>query len=365
MKHTVILVHGIRTHASWFQRAKEVFSTIEGLQVEPVRYGRYDLFRFLIPGPWRRGPINTAKTKILPILDRCKSKGHKVTLIAHSNGTHIVTQLLRDEVLFRIDNLIMCGSIVDSNYEWEAVKHKIAGEIVNDYGVKDFWPAVAKSVTWGYGYSGTNGFSAPVNDRLHNTGHSEYFSIDFMRKYWLSFLQTGEIVPTVYGDATPESPWWFTLFEIPWKWFIVAGLAALGIWAILGSTEAPPIQKDETEVVTQEGHKTQTLFAYYAIGHDRRPLPVKGHLTVDGMPAELPLFEYIKPGMILKALERKNLRFEPTTNSAEVLLSAGQCVKVLQGQRRSDKPDDGLSGGWLPVARTECQSSPPAYNSKL
>lgn len=365
MKHTVILVHGIRTHASWFQRAKEVFLTIDGLQVEPIRYGRYDLFRFLIPGPWRRGPINTAKTKILPILDRCKTEGRTVTVIAHSNGTHVVTQLLKEEVLFRTDNLIMCGSIVDSNYAWEVVQHKIAGKIINDYGVRDFWPAVAKSVTWGYGYSGTNGFSAPVNDRLHNTGHSEYFSIDFMRKYWLSFLQTGEIVPTVYGDSTPETPWWFTLFEIPWKWLIAAGLVALASWAIFGLTEDDGKLDDRTEDVVQGSPPTQRLFAYYAIGHDRRPLPVKGHLTVDGVPGELPVFEDIKPGMVLKALERKNLRLEPTTNSAEVLLAAGQCVKVLQGQTKIDKPVDGLSGGWIPVERTECKLNPSADSDKL
>lgn len=232
-KQTVILVHGIRTHANWYQRAREVFSSIEGLEVEPIKYGRFDLLSFLIPGPWRRGPLDKTAVKILPILERCREEGRRVTIIAHSNGTNVVAQLLKTQPVFKFDNLIMCGSVIDSDYDWELVRHKIKGELINDYGVRDIWPAVARSVTWGYGYSGTNGFGAPVEDRLHDTPHSAYFAPEFMRTYWESFLRTGEVVRPKYGDgAIPSSPWWFTLLEIPWKW--VVPLAAIGIagWSL-------------------------------------------------------------------------------------------------------------------------------------
>lgn len=236
-KHTILLVHGIRTHASWYERAQQVFAQLDGVEIEPIKYGRFDLFRFLIPGPWRRGPIDRSEDRVLPIIDRARKEGGLVSVIAHSNGTNVVATLLKESHLFKVDNLALCGSVVDSNFDWEGVSHKVSGRIINDYGVRDIWPAVAKSFTWGYGYSGTNGFGAPVKDRLHDTTHSAYFSKDFMEKYWISFFRDGTIVRPEYGDVEiPQSPWWFYFFEVPWKWVIVALLGLLAFFAWSGGT---------------------------------------------------------------------------------------------------------------------------------
>jgi uncharacterized protein (TIGR02594 family) len=258
-KHTILLVHGIRTHASWYERAQQVFAQLEGVEIEPIKYGRFDLFRFLIPGPWRRGPIDRSEDRILPIIDRARKEGGLVSVIAHSNGTNVVAMLLKESHLFKIDNLILCGSVVDSNFDWEGVSHKVSGRIINDYGVRDIWPAVAKSFTWGYGYSGTNGFGAPVKDRLHDTTHSAYFSKDFMEKYWISFFRDGTIVRPEYGDVEiPHSPWWFYFFEVPWKWVIVALLGLLAYFAWSGRMSISDTLKSDDGASTVVAPATAT-----------------------------------------------------------------------------------------------------------
>ncbi|WP_077145254.1 TIGR02594 family protein [Sphingopyxis sp. KK2] len=247
-KHIILLVHGIRTHASWYERAEQVFAQLDNVEIRPIKYGRFDLFRFLVPGPWRRTPVDKSEDRILPIIDRSRAEQGQVSVIAHSNGTNVVATLLKESHLFRIDNLILCGSVVDSDFDWEGVSHKVGGTIINDYGVRDIWPAVAKAFTWGYGYSGTNGFGSPVRDRLHDAGHSDYFTKEFMEKYWISFFRDGTIVRPAYGDVEiPKSPWWFFLFEIPWKWLILAALGYLAFWSLGGMAMIRP-PAGQTEV---------------------------------------------------------------------------------------------------------------------
>jgi uncharacterized protein (TIGR02594 family) len=244
--HTVVLVHGIRTHAQWYPRAEEVFSSIEGVEVEAIKYGRFDLLRFLLPGPWRRGPIDKTERILLPILKDCERRKRPVTVIAHSNGTNVIAQILKRNHAVEIDNLIMCGAVVDTGYDWGAVAHKVKGRIINDYGVKDMWPAFAHSITWGYGYSGTNGIGSPVDDRMHDTNHSAYFDREFIETYWASFLRDGTFIKPRYGGAEPASPWWFGLFEVPWKWVILLALIAAAVWAFLswngGDVPAQPAE---------------------------------------------------------------------------------------------------------------------------
>jgi hypothetical protein len=153
-------------------------------------------------------------------------------VIAHSNGLYVIANLLKESPTFKIDNLIMCGSVIDTDYDWNIVSHKIRGKIINDYGVRDCWPAVAASFTWGFGNSGTHGFGAPVEDRLHDCTHSDYFQTSFMRDYWKSFFETGEVIFPDYSEGEiPKSPWWFMAFEIPWRWLILPIIASIAFIA--------------------------------------------------------------------------------------------------------------------------------------
>ncbi len=233
-RHLVILIHGIRTHAFWYDRLKKILEVDVGVRVLGAKYGRLDLFSFMGPNRWRQVPINKVQKKIQAPIDTANRLGQKITVIAHSNGTQIATSLLRRNPTFKIDNLIMCGSVVDENFDWVSVKDNVRERIVNDYGTRDVWPAIARSFTWGYGYSGTVGFGAPVDDRLHIAGHSDYFKDTFISRYWLPLVTDGTFVqsPCLPSDDVGR-PWWFGFFEIRWRWPAALISAAVVLWTLV------------------------------------------------------------------------------------------------------------------------------------
>jgi hypothetical protein len=100
--------------------------------------------------------------------------------------------------------------------------------IINECGIRDVWPVLAQSVTWGYGSTGTFGFGVQnVRDRFHPSGHSAFFDKNFVRDYWLPAAAglPFDFSPTDRSDAT--SPRWFTFLRLPLRWAFAAGLVLL------------------------------------------------------------------------------------------------------------------------------------------
>jgi hypothetical protein len=77
--------------------------------------------------------------------------------------------------------------------------------IVNEVGTRDIWPAMAESITTGYGSAGTYGFRRPlVKDRWHNgAGHGFFLDANFCKKFWIPFLKDEVFIA---GASNPESP---------------------------------------------------------------------------------------------------------------------------------------------------------------
>jgi hypothetical protein len=229
-ENVVVLVHGIRTYAPWYPLVERLMRP-RRISVHPIRYGRFDLFRFMVPGSWRRGPVAATLRKLDSILLDAAKKSQRVTVIAHSNGFYVATKLLEEKPTIELDYLILCGSVVPNDFDWARVNRQIRNAIVNDYGVRDIWPVVAKSQSWGFGRAGTHGFGAPVVDRIHDLGH-DYFTEDFVERFWLPIIESDEIVAsTRRGDRLPSISLWFAIGELPWRWAI---LAAIGVAVALG-----------------------------------------------------------------------------------------------------------------------------------
>ncbi len=252
-ENVVVLVHGIRTYAPWYPLVERLMRP-RGISVHPIRYGRFDLFRFMVPGPWRRGPVATTLRKLEPILLDAAKKGQRVTVIAHSNGSYVVTKLLEEKPTIELDYLILCGSVVPNDFDWTRVNRQIRKAIVNDYGVRDVWPVVAKSLSWGFGHAGTHGFGAPVVDRIHDLGH-DYFTEEFVERFWLPIIESDEIVAsTQRGDKLPSTPLWFAIGELPWRWAILAAIGvavALGLATVWPAPRPSPLQRDALGVTTE------------------------------------------------------------------------------------------------------------------
>ncbi|PIL19004.1 hypothetical protein P775_16710 [Puniceibacterium antarcticum] len=208
----VLLLHGIRDFALWQNSIRHTLEE-NGFVVEPLNYGRFNLLKFLAPiSIFRRQAIKAIEKQVEIVIQN--NPDAPIHVIAHSFGTYVVSLLMRERFNLRFHRVIFCGSVVPFDFDFEQVQDRFARPIINEVGTRDIWPALAESVTTGYGSSGTYGFRRPlVRDRWHNGAKHGYF-LDrrFCTEFWIPFLRTGEIVK---GDDQPEStPIWLNLLHI-------------------------------------------------------------------------------------------------------------------------------------------------------
>ena len=237
-KHVVFLIHGIRTQAEWATRAADTLNSNPSITVvRPIKYEFFDSIRFLIPGQvFRQKPINRIKKYIQQEISGGTTK---LSVIAHSFGTYIIGRILYQEPHIRLHRLILCGGILPDDFDWYRICNNQLNKdsedwyVVNDCGMKDKWPVIAKFVTFGYGSSGRFGFGNPqVKDRYFDVGHSGFFKEEFVKKNWLPYL-VGEKINEGVLDR-PPTPWWLnilTILKLPYiilVMFVLSGL--LAVW---------------------------------------------------------------------------------------------------------------------------------------
>ena len=123
--------------------------------------------------------------------------------------------------------VILCGSVVEQNFDWGEVVGQIGDPnvtdksqfILNDCGNKDSLPVFAESAGWRYGNAGTDGFGGSyVQDRFHHGGHGLFFTPDFIDKYWKPFIESGTVVPgnARQGESVPG--FFRSIARFPWRW---------------------------------------------------------------------------------------------------------------------------------------------------
>lgn len=230
VKHVVALIHGIRTRAEWADMVKAELAKVE-IEGCPLHYGFFNLFQFLAPFGTRHRPIDRILRELQDL--RVLYPNARISVIAHSFGTYVITEILRRQSHIRIDKLLLCGGIVPTNFHWAMHEAQLGWDetqkyqAVNECGNRDIWAVLASSVTWGYGASGTFGFGAArVRDRYHGGRynafrHSDYFDPAFVRKYWIPYLDRGEIVGTEWEAGRVTAPWWMNVLALlPFNWII-------------------------------------------------------------------------------------------------------------------------------------------------
>ena len=230
-EHVVLLVHGIRDFALWQNSIRRTLEQ-HGFIVEPLNYGRFNLIKFLLPIPFfRRTAIEAIKKQIRIVVQN--NPAAQISVIAHSFGTYVVSSVIREEFGMKFSRVIFCGSVVPHSFAYEQAQGRFAAPILNEVGTRDVWPAIAESVTLGYGSAGTYGFRRPlVRDRWHNGAkHGFFLSRDFCAKFWVPFLQDGKFVES---DEEPEKTrTWINLLHIfKLKYVLMAGLVASAYFSI-------------------------------------------------------------------------------------------------------------------------------------
>ncbi|HEY6527127.1 MAG TPA: hypothetical protein VIZ65_00415 [Cellvibrionaceae bacterium] len=202
----VVLVHGIRTQGNWFDTLERRISSLDGVEVHHCKYGFFNSLKFIFSKNWRK----TAKEAVLVnfnlAFNKPENRNKDFYLIAHSFGTYLSAEILKDNPHFQFDKIIFCGSVVSENYRWDTLKNGPRYPVINECGTNDFYPILAKGLTWTFGASGTTGFHYAKN-RYHDFQHSDFFADDFYEKFWIPFITEGEHVPSNHSADRPELAW--------------------------------------------------------------------------------------------------------------------------------------------------------------
>ncbi|WP_144573540.1 hypothetical protein [Altererythrobacter ishigakiensis] len=215
------LIHGIRTHADWVDTTERTLRQNPDLEVAVTKYGWFDLVSFLLPGRSRRWPIKKVSDDLLHSYSRAQREGKTLSVIAHSNGTYATVNALKENPNIELEYLLLCGAVIGSRHSLHEVKKaNVRRDIINDYGTRDIYPAVAASVTWGYGNGGTYGIGTPAIDRRHPVGHSEFFQEQFVEDFWVPVFEDGTIARPNYNPH-PTHPFYYPIFEVQWRWLIL------------------------------------------------------------------------------------------------------------------------------------------------
>lgn len=208
-RQAIVLLHGIRTNGGWQNIAEEAFRQIPEVDVFPIGYGWYDAVRFWLPAflGFRRGPTNRILRELRDI--KAEHPDSDLVIFAHSFSTYLISQILREHTDIRLTKLLLCGSIIPTDFRWDQVKTGRDGmKVVNEVGTRDIWPVLARVTSWGYGVSGTLGFrTSRVRDRYFNYKHSDFFQPEHITKYWLEFARDGVISSSPWDSQRPPLPW--------------------------------------------------------------------------------------------------------------------------------------------------------------
>jgi pimeloyl-ACP methyl ester carboxylesterase len=191
-----VTIHGIRTRAVW----QKTFATVisgSPTKTESFDFGSYGLPRFLLP-PFNDRLVDDfyewmsnvqAKHNIDP--DEYEKRP---SVIAHSLGSWILGHAMLKRPNLRFDKIILAGSILPRDFDWELLfSRKQVFRVRNECGKLDRWPGMAKRFVRGAGTGGTEGFEAfaPALENVYfEFAHSDSLDSAHMQTHWLPFLNS-------------------------------------------------------------------------------------------------------------------------------------------------------------------------------
>jgi hypothetical protein len=236
-KHLVLLVHGINTRALWMDKVLPLLESA-GFAVAPISFGEFGIVRFISFPFLRKGALKrvTSGLDTAYHVYRNRTGGShpdRVSIISHSFGTWLILTVLSSNPHLKFSRLIVCGSVIREDYDLGPVLHQFEDPLLNEIGTEDYWPAMAESVGWGYGSIGATGMHhAAVRNRWHKGfKHSDFLTADFCEKFWVPFLQKGEI--KLGDDPEQLPPWIRTIARLRLRWLVlciaIAAIATL-LW---------------------------------------------------------------------------------------------------------------------------------------
>jgi len=189
----LLSIHGVESDGSWQDQIDPSFHGIAGFLHRKYRFGRFPFYKTSSTEACEKEIVAFGKawdevylaTKIVP------------SVIAHSFGTYIVCRSLLRFSSISFDRLILCGSIVDRDFDWAfLIKQGRVRAVLNEKSGQDTIVAKFRSPTLcklieGSGPSGLDGFSQAVVVERDNPKfmHSDAFILrSHCDLFWRPFV---------------------------------------------------------------------------------------------------------------------------------------------------------------------------------
>lgn len=191
-KGLIIPIHGVMSKAEWMPELT-MLASIEGWAVAPFIYGKR-LPTILLSNRQKKRVLESLRNWISNI--RIHYKG-PISVVAHSFGTYLIAKYIEDggDVTSEINSIILCGSILNENYNWsEHIDNGKVGAVLNVISQDDmyvkwmpYWP---DSLFGTAGYNGFNcrhDFFTQIKSKILN--HNNIIRDDIITEQWLPFLR--------------------------------------------------------------------------------------------------------------------------------------------------------------------------------
>ncbi len=206
----VFTLHGIRTYGKWQERFAEICRNDQNLSsLEPINYKHTSISTLNFLFPQRRQKIVEEFLQHFENHLR-NNRSQRIICIAHSFGTYILMNALKqvkDQFLLQeLDLIILCGSVLDRNYDFDYLSFNRTFTLINECAVNDYPLAINEAVVPEVGLGGVMGFDGFSGqrkfNRFHSGGHSSFFADEFMEKNWLPLLTDTKKIPLINdGDS--------------------------------------------------------------------------------------------------------------------------------------------------------------------
>ncbi|WP_096388149.1 response regulator [Hafnia sp. CBA7124] len=202
-----ITVHGIRTKGSWQERLKKIVeSKVNTVEFHSYKYGYFTVISFFIPF-LRKVKLKHFAKELISIRDR-NNENKEMMFFCHSFGTYIVVKGINDYLLkkgekINIKLIVLAGSVLPSNFDFQMILDKTNARVVNDCGSDDRILFLSEALVPNTGMAGRIGFYGLNNNRFVNRyykgGHSHYFEQNdkFMERSWLPLIGNPESIDII------------------------------------------------------------------------------------------------------------------------------------------------------------------------
>lgn len=195
----LLSIHGIRTNGEWQERIDPSFEAIDGFIYRKHKYGWFDFWEV----PFK-GQRDEEIEKFANFYDEHVKDGDPApSVIAHSFGTYIIGAALERFAAIYFDRIILCGSILATDFDWPHYFEKkrvraVLNERAGDDGIVTlFRSALTRAAIAHSGPSGVDGFSRKppgLVERIHDEfQHSDHFILRaHCNRFWRPFIFNNE-----------------------------------------------------------------------------------------------------------------------------------------------------------------------------